>query len=165
VIELPENYEQFRSALIDWVIETQEYVLQKGAKRPETTPIMEFLEIRHRDRVRFLYEPIPQPDSPLLKDVSSQLAMQTMGGITFGYGIIVQPAAYHDLRTHIHELAHVKQYEDRGIPLFFAEYLPPLFDTKHPTFYERYHNIPLELDAEKAVGRYMAFKSSTVNFV
>jgi hypothetical protein len=78
------------------------------------------------DRVRLMkVEQIPLPQHPALRSVAQEtgLLSPATAGLTLRYGIYIQSSVWGKRQLVVHELVHVRQYEQWGFDAFLRKYL------------------------------------------
>lgn len=78
-----------------------------------------------------------------------------VGAITLGRLILMRRGNEHDEALLRHELVHVQQWADLGVPRFLWRYLTPYFRgrLRGLTHDAAYRAIPLEEEARRIAGR------------
>ncbi len=104
--------------------------------------IAERIGIKNIDKIRVMYvKEFPFPQDKQLAELARTIGFDSpfMGGFTYGYGVYIREGRY-DRELIVHELVHVKQYEEMGIAAFMDRYMLELAVMG-------YRNAPLEVEA------------------
>jgi hypothetical protein len=98
------------------------------------------------DRVRLMTtDRIPVPQHPELRSVAQETKILTLAtaGLTLGYGIAIHASAWGERKLVVHELVHVRQYEQLGgIDAFLRRYLGECVTRGYP-------QAPMEQEAHR----------------
>lgn len=104
--------------------------------------------IKDISRVRLLFvSTFPYPEDPLLAVIYDQTGFNSskMAAFTYGHAIYIRNQYNRELLAH--EMTHITQYEQLGVPEFIRRYLLDLTVVG-------YLNSPLELEAYKNGARF-----------
>ena len=142
------DFESILPLACEWARIQEKMILEKG--RPLLPGIINDAKrvgVIHPDRVRtLLVREIPVPEEPVLRAACEQTRLITRltAGLTLRYGIFIRSDCADDRRLHIHELAHVAQYERLGgVEPFLRKYLYEVTTIGYP-------QAPMEQEAIRA---------------
>ena len=147
-----EQFEQLLPLAVAWARENEAQILRRGVPLHESTFGEAALQLAARarlqnpQRVRLLrVETIPEPQNITLVQAAQGSGFITShaAGLTLGYGIFLRAEEWKNPSLLLHELTHVRQYEERGIENFLREYLWQCLNVG-------YENAPLECEAIEA---------------
>lgn len=149
------SHEQFAQLLplaAAWAAEQESHILQRGVPLEQSASgasalgLAELARLREPQRVRLLrVARIPEPQNETLANAARESGFITSraAGLTLGRGIFIVEAEWENRALLLHELTHVRQYEERGIENFLREYLWQCLTLG-------YGNAPLEREAIEA---------------
>jgi hypothetical protein len=98
--------------------------------------------------------------------VVSRLVAPGASATTLGHVVFVRPDAVHSRRLMDHELVHVRQWRDLGVPGFLVRYLGAYLRWRLRRYphWAAYRRIPLEIAAEwEARGRHLPLSSRSTS--
>lgn len=134
---------------VDWAKEREVEALQHGASlNEEETALARLVGVRHPERVRIVRKTqMPLPAIDKLRGVIVKLGFANPAtlSITYGYAMFMHP----DIPRFefVHELFHVRQYEELGgTRNFLARYMAELVTYGHD-------KSPLEVEARSQAAR------------
>lgn len=137
--------QQLMPRVVAWVQQQESIVLRDGV--PLSTSQANdaiAMGVEQPERVRLLkVDVIQPPEDPHLQAAARELNLftGTTGGLTLGYGILINTVCWTDRTLIAHKLVHVGQYERLGgIQPFLAAYIEECFRYTYP-------NGPLEQEA------------------
>ena len=140
--------------IITWGEAARDNILKNG--NPPDARVLKFAEqigIQHPNKIKILLlDKVPLPQDPQITLVAhkSGLSLDNVGGITFGYGIILLKSRKDDDHILCHELTHVKQYENLGFKEFLNQYV-------NECLKNGYLDSPLEKEADETADRICGF--------
>lgn len=151
----PQQFELLLPLAAFWAREQEAHILARGVPLRESAfgeaalQLAARARLRNPQRVRLLrVETIPEPHNATLARAAraSGLITSHAAGLTLGHGIFLRAETWHSSQLLLHELTHVRQYEERGIESFLREYLWQCLSVG-------YENAPLEREAIEAAQR------------
>lgn len=131
---------------LQWISETERYLLSKGRALSETeTSMARAVGIKHPDRVRVvILVDFPSPANETLRIQAEKygLGNEAEGGRTMGYAIMLKEKYAQERWIIAHELVHVAQQEKMGRDKFVRRFIVEYELMGH-------RRAPLELEANK----------------
>ena len=142
------DFESILPLACEWARIQEKIILEKGRPLlPRFINDANRVGVVHPDRVRtLLVGQIPVPEEPVLRAAceQTQLITKLTAGLTLRYGIFIRSDCAGDRRLHVHEYAHVAQYERLGgLEQFLRKYLHEVTTIGYP-------QAPMEQEAIKA---------------
>lgn len=142
------DFERILPLACEWARDQEKMILEKGRSlSPGIIDDAKRVGVVHPDHVRtLLVNQIPVPEEPVLRAAceQTQLITRFTAGLTLRYGIFIRSDCADNRRLHIHELAHVAQYERLGgMDQFLRKYL-------HEVTMIGYPQAPMEQEAIRA---------------
>jgi hypothetical protein len=124
----PEEFERLLPLACAWAKEQERLIITRGVELSEIQMAdAQRIGIASPERVRLMKtERIPLPQRPELRSVAQEAKIITpaTAGLTLGYGIVIHSFAWGERKLVVHELVHVRQYEQLGgIDAFLRRYL------------------------------------------
>lgn len=148
----PEQFEQLLPLAVAWAREGEAQILRRGVPLQDSAlgetalQLAAQARLRNPQRVRLLrVKTIPEPENVTLSQAAQASGFITShaAGLTLGHGIFLREEEWGNSSLLLHELTHVRQYEERGIEEFLREYLWQCLTIG-------YANAPLEREAIEA---------------
>ena len=142
------DFESILPLACEWARDQEKMILEKGRPlSPGSINDAKHVGVVHPDQVRtLLVSQIPVPEEPVLRAACEQakLITQLTAGLTLQYGIFIRSDCADDRRLHVHEFAHVAQYERLGgVEPFLRRYLHEVITIGYP-------QAPMEQEAIRA---------------
>lgn len=146
--EVIASIQPYCAPAIAFVYENEQRANQQGrALTPDEQALAAEVGIKDIARVRLLFvNTFPIPKDPLLAGIYDQTGFNSskMAAFTYGHAIYIRNQYNRELLAH--EMTHIAQYEQLGVPEFTKRYLLELTVVG-------YLNSPLELEAFKTGAR------------
>jgi hypothetical protein len=154
----PQEFEVLLPRAVAWAAQQESHILAHGVpleKSAHSTFAFDLAaraHIKQPHRVRLLQVArIPEPRDEILAHAAQESGFITShaAGLTLGHGIFLRGEEWGNSALLLHELTHVRQYEERGLEDFLREYLWQCLTLG-------YDNAPLEREAIEAARQWHA---------
>lgn len=124
----PQAFEALLPLACAWAEEQEQLILARGVRLTEAQMADALrIGIASPDRVRLMKtDQIPLPKHPELRSVAQETGLLSPDtvGLTLRYGIYIHSSAWGVRQLVVHELVHVRQYEQLGgCDAFLRKYL------------------------------------------
>lgn len=145
----PQGFETLLPLACAWAEEQERLILEKGMGLTEAQMAdARRIEVAFPERVRLLeVKQIPLPEHPELRAAAQEtgLISPDTAGLTLRYGIYIRSHSWGVHTLVVHELVHVKQYEQLGgFMAFLRKYLWECLTIGYP-------ETPMEQEARSIV--------------
>jgi len=131
------DFNQILPLACKWAEEQEQRIISNGKVLSEQLiSDANMVGVSEPTQVRILLvDVIPLPEDPILQYAceKTHLISKSTAGLTLRHGIFIRSDCKHDRRLHVHELAHVAQYERLGgVQQFLQQYLYEVMNIGYP---------------------------------